>query len=671
MSYNNLTYLKGVGEKRAQLFEKLGVFDINALFYYYPRSYTDLSNPVSPADAPYNTPCAVIAEVVSPPVEHRIRKGMTLYKFVASNDGTALYVTLFNQKFLAEKIKTGHTYIFYGNVGGNLYNKEMTSPEIFTADKTYIRPTYPACEGLSSNVIEATVKLALNSGYMPDDPIPANICEKYNLMPLRDALKNIHFPKNNDALNSARRRLMFQELLLLQCGICYMNQKDSSATAVPIKDYSAEFEALLPYTLTGAQKRSIDEALKDMASGKPMNRLLQGDVGSGKTAVAAALCFCTVKSGYQAALMAPTEILAEQHYNSLKKTLEKTGINVGLITGSTKGKDKLYESLRRGEIDLIIGTHALIQGDVEFDNLQLVITDEQHRFGVEQRKKLIQKSHSPNTLVMSATPIPRTLALMIYGDLDISILDELPPGRQPIQTRWVKSEIKPQVFDFLKKLLEKGKQGYIVCPLVEENESDLTPATEYCEQLRNGYLKGYNVGLLHGRMKAKEKEAVMQAFASGECDVLVSTTVIEVGVDVPNATMMIVENAERFGLSQLHQLRGRVGRGSAKSYCVLISDAQSEISTGRLNIMCETADGFKIAEYDLKARGPGDFFGRRQHGLPALKLADFISDYKAVAFAQQIAKQICDDDPSLSKAENAKLEKEVVRLFESTNSVFN
>ena len=671
MSYNNLTYLKGVGEKRARLFEKLGVSNINALFYYYPRSYTDLSHPISPAEAPYNTPSAVIAEVVSPPVEHRIRKGMTLYKFVASNDGTALYVTLFNQKFVAEKIRTGQTYIFYGNVSGNLYNKEMASPEIFTADKTYIRPTYPACEGLSSSAIETTVKSAITTGYFPDDPIPQHICEKYNLMSLRDALTNIHFPKNSELLNAARRRLMFQELLLLQCGICYMNQKDSSAKALPISNYTTEFEGLLSYTLTDAQKRSINEAMEDMASGKPMNRLLQGDVGSGKTAVAAALCYSTVKSGFQAALMAPTEILAEQHYKSFEKMFSNTGINIALITGSTKGKDKLYEALKKGEIDLVIGTHALIQGGVEFDNLQLVITDEQHRFGVEQRKKLMQKSHCPNTLVMSATPIPRTLALMIYGDLDISILDELPPGRQPVQTRWVKNEIKPQVFDFLKKLLQQGKQAYIVCPLVVEHDSDLTPATEYCEQLKNGYLKGFNVGLLHGKMKSQEKESIMQAFSRGECDVLVSTTVIEVGVDVPNATMMIIENAERFGLSQLHQLRGRVGRGSAKSYCVLISDAQNEVSTGRLNIMCETTDGFKIAEYDLKSRGPGDFFGRRQHGLPALKLADFISDYKAVAFAQQIAKQICDDDASLTKTENAQLKKEVIRLFESENSVFN
>ncbi len=671
MSYNNLTYLKGVGEKRARLFEKLGVSNINALFYYYPRSYTDLSHPISPAEALYNTPSAIIAEVVSPPVEHRIRKGMTLYKFVASKDGTALYVTLFNQKFVAEKIRTGQTYIFYGNVSGNLYNKEMASPEIFTADKTYIRPTYPACEGLSSSAIESTVKNAIMSGYFPEDPIPQHICEKYNLMSLRDALTNIHFPKNSELLNASRRRLMFQELLLLQCGICYMNQKDSSARSLPINDYTTEFEGLLSYTLTNAQKRSINEAMADMASGKPMNRLLQGDVGSGKTAVAAALCYNTVKSGFQAALMAPTEILAEQHYKSFVKMFSDTGINIALITGSTKGKDKLYEALKNGETDLVIGTHALIQGGVEFDNLQLVITDEQHRFGVEQRKKLIQKSHSPNTLVMSATPIPRTLALMIYGDLDISILDELPPGRQPIQTRWVKNEMKPQVFDFLKKLLLQGKQAYIVCPLVEENDSDLTPATEYCEQLKNGCLKGFNVGLLHGKMKSQEKESVMQAFSRGECDVLVSTTVIEVGVDVPNATMMIIENAERFGLSQLHQLRGRVGRGSAKSYCVLISDAQNETSTGRLNIMCETTNGFKIAEYDLKSRGPGDFFGRRQHGLPALKLADFISDYKAVAFAQQIAKQICDDDPNLAKTENAQLKKEVIRLFETENSVFN
>ncbi len=671
MSYNNLTYLKGVGEKRAQLFEKLGVFDINALFYYYPRSYTDLSAPVSPADAPLNAPCAVIAEVVTPAVEHRIRKGMTLYKFTASNDGTALFVTLFNQKFVAEKIKVGQTYIFYGNVSGNLYNKEMSSPEIFTADMTYIRPTYPACEGLPSSAIEKVVKNALSCGYFPDDPIPQDICKQYNLMPLKEAIKNIHFPQSQEQLNGARRRLMFQELLLLQCGICYMNQRNTNAVASPVKDYSEEFEKLLPFPLTEAQKRSIHEAIKDMRSGRPMNRLLQGDVGSGKTAVAASLCYSTVKSGFQAALMSPTEILAEQHYQSFKKMFDSTGIRVAVITGATKGKDKLYAAIKDGQYDIVIGTHALIQDVVEFDRLHLVITDEQHRFGVEQRKKLIQKSTSPNTLVMSATPIPRTLALMIYGDLDISVLDELPPGRQPIQTRWVKSEKKPIVFDFLKKLLDKGKQAYIVCPLVEENDSDLTPATEYCKQLRDGFLKGYNVGLLHGKMKSAEKEKIMQSFSKGECNVLVSTTVIEVGVDVPNATMMIVENAERFGLSQLHQLRGRVGRGQSKSYCVLISDAQAEVSTGRLNIMCETTDGFKIAEYDLKSRGPGDFFGRRQHGLPNIKLADFINDYKAVAFAQQIAKQICEDDPTLAHPGHVNLKKEVLRLFESTNSVFN
>ena len=666
-----LTAIKGVGEKRAQLFNKLGVCDVSALLYYYPRSYLDLSMPYSPAEAPYNEPCAVKAEVITPPVEHRIRKGMTLYKFTAAGDGVALKITLFNQKYAAAKIHTGNTYIFYGTVGGGLYNREMASPEIIESETAYIRPIYHACEGLSSSVIEATVKNAIDRAACIEDPIPDYIVDKYRLMPLSTALKEIHFPSSMESLATARRRLMFQELLLLQCGICSLDSREKAMRKSDIIDYSEEFEALLPFSLTNAQRKSIAEAIADMMSDTPMNRLLQGDVGSGKTAVAASLCYSAVRSGYQAALMTPTEILAEQHYKSLCELFGNTDIRIGLLTGSTPKKSEFAKRIADGQLDLVIGTHALIEDKISFKNLKLVITDEQHRFGVNQRSRLIAKGDSPDILVMSATPIPRTLALMIYGDLDISVLDELPPGRIAINTRHVKSQKKPKVYDFIKSQIDSGRQAYIVCPLVESNESELASATEYCENLSKTSFSKYRLGLLHGKMPSSEKERVMREFSSGEYDILVSTTVIEVGVDVPNASVIMIENAERFGLSQLHQLRGRVGRGKHKSYCILVSDTNNEISLGRINQMCETNDGFKIAEYDLKSRGPGDFFGQRQHGLPPLKLADFITDYKAVAFSQEVAKNICDADPSLDKPEHKALKGAIIKLFESVGGILN
>lgn len=671
MSSLKLTDIKGVGEKRARLFNKLGVNDVDALLYYYPRDYLDLSSPCSPADAPFGEPCAVKAEVITPPVEHRIRKGMTVYKFTTAGDGTALRITLFNQKYAAAKIHTGQTYIFYGVVGGNMFNREMSSPEIITADSACIRPIYHACEGLPSSVIESAIKNALDLADGTEDPIPDYLISKYHLLPLKSALKNIHFPSSMELLSTARRRLMFQELLLLQCGIFCMKSENKRTQKSDITDYSADFEKLIPYSLTGAQKKSIAESVSDMMSDTPMNRLLQGDVGSGKTAVAASLCYTAVRSGYQAAFMAPTEILAEQHYNSLCKLFANTDIQIGLLTGSTPKKASVIKQIENGELDLVIGTHALIEDRITFNKLKLIITDEQHRFGVEQRSRLIAKGDCPNILVMSATPIPRTLALMIYGDLDISVLDELPPGRLPVITRHVKSEAKPKVYDFIKSQIDTGRQAYIVCPLVESNESVLTPATEYCDHLSKTIFGNYRLGLLHGKMSSAQKETVMREFSKGSIDILVSTTVIEVGVDVPNASVILIENAERFGLSQLHQLRGRVGRGKHKSYCIMVSDVQNEISLGRINEMCSTNDGFKIAEYDLKSRGPGDFFGHRQHGLPPLKLTDFMTDFKAVAFSQEVAKQICTDDPQLEREEHQSLKRAVIKMFDAAGGVLN
>lgn len=671
MSAHKLTDIKGVGEKRAKLFKKLGVLDADALLYYYPRRYIDLSSPCSPADAPYDEPCAVKATVIHPPVEHRIRKGMTLYKFTASGDGTALEITLFNQKYAAQKIRTNQEYIFYGTVGGNLFNRKMTSPDIIQSDSAYIRPVYHCCDGLSSSVIESTMRSALDFSDDIEDPIPQYIREKYRLPGISASLKAIHFPQNPEQLKSARRRLMFQELLMLQCGMLFVNSNRSVYSAAGIDDHSSEFEHLLPFNLTNAQKRSISDSISDMQSGKPMNRLLQGDVGSGKTAVAASLIMSVVMSGHQAALMAPTEILAEQHYKSLSKMFRNTDMKIVLLTGSTKDKKERCELIASGKADLAIGTHALIENNVRFSDLQLVITDEQHRFGVAQRASLIAKGTSPHVLVMSATPIPRTLALMIYGDLDVSVLDELPPGRKPIITRWVKSSARPKVYDFIKAQLDAGRQAYVICPLVENNESDLIPATDYYNQLSQNEFSDYKIALLHGKMKSSEKDCVMRDFSEGKYHMIISTTVIEVGIDVPNSTVILIENADRFGLSQLHQLRGRVGRGQHRSYCIMISDTQNEVSAGRLNEMCATNDGFKIAEYDLKSRGPGDFFGRRQHGLPSLKLADLLTDCKALNFAQEIAREIHANDPNLSKPEHQTLKNSIDVMFDQTKGELN
>lgn len=674
LTNRSITTLKGIGEKRAQLFSKLGVADVDALLYFFPRDYLDLSAPCSPLDAPFGEVCAVRATVATPVKEARIRKGMTLYRFNAVEDGITLKITLFNNPYLAQKIKENQEYIFYGTVTGGLLIREMSSPDILPVNKAYIRPIYPATSGLPSYQIENTVRQALAFADEIDDPIPYYIRKRYNLMPLATALKNIHFPESLAMLKTARRRLMFQEMLMLQCGLQVIGSRNQNTGAVVIdKDLSDEFLGRLPFSMTDAQLRAVKEAVSDMKSGRQMNRLLQGDVGSGKTAVAASLCYTVCKNGHQAALMAPTEILAEQHMESLCALFEGTGINIALLTGSTtqKKRREILFALAAGEIDLLVGTHAILEESVSFADLALVITDEQHRFGVKQRAALARKSQAPHILVMSATPIPRTLALIVYGDLAISVLDELPKGRQPIDTRLITTEKRALAFDFIKKQLEKGRQAYIVCPLIEGNDSDLVPVLEYYEKLQKDIFCNNKLGLLHGRMKSKEKENVMRGFSSGEFQLLVSTTVVEVGVDVPNATVMMIENADRFGLSQLHQLRGRVGRGSYRSYCILVSDAQNDTSLERLKVLCSTNDGFEIAEADLKSRGPGDFFGNRQHGLPTLRLTDMIQDREALIFTQQVAREILDSDPELSQAENQPLQKAMKKMFEEIKGGLN
>ena len=543
----------------------------------------------------------------------------------------------------------------------------MSSPQILPAkDNAGIHPIYRATEKLSSAAIEKLMKAALEQHGEFAETLPRDIRQKYGLIELTAAMRNIHFPESFDLLAAARKRLIFEELLILQLGLLKLKSKKRRESHISIShDYTADFLKLLPFKPTGAQLRAVKDCVADMQGKYPMNRLLQGDVGSGKTAVAAGVIYVAVKNGYQCAFMAPTEILANQHFETLSKMLEPAGITVRLITGSTSAAEKrrIKAELAAGEVQLAIGTHALIQKDVDFKNLGLVITDEQHRFGVNQRASLAEKGGEVHSLVMSATPIPRTLALMIYGDLDISILDELPPGRQKIRTDVVDSRYHKRLYEFVKKQIAAGQQAYIVCPLVEAGESDLLPAEEYAEQLANGAFKGINLGVLHGKMNSKSKERVMAGFVSGHIKILVATTVVEVGVDVPNASVMIIENAERFGLSQLHQLRGRVGRGKAQSYCVLVSDSKSETARERLQIMKKYSDGFKIADEDLKQRGPGDFFGNRQHGLPELKIADMLSNTEMLALCRECADNILAEDFRLDLPKYAPLADKITQMF--------
>lgn len=671
----DIKYLKGVGERRAAMLSRLGVSDANALVRLYPRVYEDWSRIKSINEAQIGEICCIKGIVGSPVRKNLIRKGLTLYKTEITDGSGIMGITIFNSRFAAEKLTEGDEFLFFGRVGGNLYRKEMNSPEIEPADGAdRIRPIYPQTHGLNSKMIEKLVRTALTE--CRDelvDPIPLWLREKYCLMNLPDSLWNIHFPKSPDYLEEARRRLIFEELLILQLGLEKMrSQTQNNAGAIIERDFSEEYFSHLPFSPTGAQRRAVKEAMRDMMSGRQMNRLLQGDVGSGKTAVAAALVYSAAKNSMQSALMAPTEVLAEQHYKTFLKLFEDCSINVELLTGSDTAaqKRRKKEALKAGEIDLLIGTHAIIQSDVEFKSLALVITDEQHRFGVEQRNALGEKGENPHLYVMSATPIPRTLALIIYGELDISILDELPPGRQKIETYAVTSELRQRAYNYVKKHLDAGRQGYIICPLVDEGESDteLASAVKYADELQRGDFRGYTVGLMHGKMKSVDKKKVMESFSKGETQLLVSTTVIEVGVDVPNAVIMVIENAERFGLSQLHQLRGRIGRGQYKSTCILITDAQNDTAQRRMKVMETTADGFKIADEDLKLRGPGEFFGSRQHGLPEMKIADMLKDRGTLEETQRAAKEIMARDPELSSPESTALKNEIQRLFDAVGS---
>ncbi len=676
----DVRYIKGIGEAKAKALGKLGIFTLGDLIGWFPRRYEDRreTRPISSL-IPGETAC-VAAMIASEPKVSHIRKGMDLVKVRAVDDTGALDVTFFNQSWLKNQLRVGETYIFYGRAEGSLLRKTMAGPVVEPEGRREftgrIVPVYPLTAGVSQLLLSRAIRQGLDecADILPDC-LPDSVRQTHGLCRVNYAYENIHFPESPEALDIARRRLAFEELFFFAIGLKLLRFRRETVSVEPFRPVDmAPFYDALPFILTGAQRRCVDEAIADMTAGKPMNRLCQGDVGSGKTMVAAACVYFCVKNGRQAALMAPTELLAEQHYRGLAPLLEQLGLRCALLTGSTPAKTKrsVTAQLASGELDFAIGTHALISGGVAYANLGLVVTDEQHRFGVAQRTALAEKGEHPHTLVMSATPIPRTLALILYGDLDVSVIDQLPPGRKSIETYAVTSAYYPRLYAFIRKQVEAGRQVYIVCPMVSENDDlpdERKAVTEYAQKLQSEIFPDLRVAYVHGKMKSREKDTVMSAFAAGETNILVSTTVIEVGVDVPNASLMVVENAERFGLSQLHQLRGRVGRGQHQSYCVLVSDNKNDETRQRLRAMTKTDDGFKIAEEDLRLRGPGDFFGLRQHGLPGLRVADIGCDTRLLTEAQTAAEELLAHDPSLARHPDTA--ERVQKLFRQSENSLN
>ena len=680
---DRLDTLPGIGPARARGLEKLGLVTVEDLLRCYPRSYEDRRKFSTVAAAPVDIPVCLELLVAEPPRLSRIRKGLELVKARLVDDTGSLTATFFNQTYMKDALRPGETYIVYGKVEGPPGRRQMTNPVCERSDRVRftgcILPVYALTHGISNNLLAGLARRCVDecAGQL-EEVLPGPLRREHALAAAEFACRNIHFPRDEEALELARRRLIFEELFYLTCGMALLRTRRDEAAGVPFAIPPVEeFLALLPFPLTGAQRRVMDEIAADVSAGPPMNRLVQGDVGSGKTMVAAYGAWLAAKNGRQCALMAPTELLAEQHFRSLAPLLEQAGLRVGLLTGAVKGRARkeLLAALAAGELDLLIGTHALLSEGVDYADLGLVITDEQHRFGVAQRAALSAKARRPpHVLVLSATPIPRTLSLVIYGDLDVSVIDELPPGRTPVQTFVVGEDKRQRMYGFVRKLVGEGRQAYIVCPAVEEGEDEgagLKAATSYARSLQTEVFPDLRVGLVHGKMKPREKDAVMTAFAGGELDVLVSTTVIEVGVDVPNAALMVVENADRFGLSQLHQLRGRVGRGKHQSYCVLVTSTRNPDSRARLKVLTKTTDGFQIAEEDLKLRGPGDFFGQRQHGLPQLRIADLAGDMRVLKEAQLAAQELLERDPGLKRPEHAPLLKQIHRLFEQHGDMFN
>ena len=669
-------YLKGVGPKTAERFEKLGIVTLADLLCHYPRRYLDFSKPYTIATAPLDTECVVRAEVFAKPGGRVLPGGRRMERITAGDDVSSLEITWFNNPYAAQKLELGREYYFQGIVTGGMLRRQMVNPQVRTDAQVESIPfeaVYPQTEGLSSGVIAKCVRQLLPHAELLPDPLPREMLQKYRLLSKAEAVRAIHCPASEEEAFAARRRLIYEELLILQLGIGRMKNRGAARTGAPMQKMDPEpFWALLPFSPTGAQRRAVEEILTDMAGETSMNRLLQGDVGSGKTLVAAAAIWACIRSGYQAALLAPTEILASQHAENLNRLLSPFGMRVALLTGGMKAAARraTLAAIRDDEADLIVGTHAILSEGVEFARLGLAVVDEQHRFGVRQRGMLAEKAENPHLLVMSATPIPRTLGLLIYGDLDISILDELPPGRKPVKTRCITGKKRGALYGFLDREIDAGRQVYLVCPAIEETpDGGLNAVKSYYEDIAKALLPERRVGLMHGKLKPREKAAVMEDFKAGRLDALVSTTVIEVGVDVPNATVMVIENAERYGLSALHQLRGRVGRGAAESWCFLVSDNTSENVQKRLKFLCSTADGFAVAQYDLETRGPGDFFGSRQHGLPTLQIADLMNDTRTLHAAQSEAVALLAEDPLLEHPDHTLLAAQVQQMFEKAGAM--
>ena len=681
---NNLNkeiqFVKGIGPKRAEKLHKLNIFTLKDLIYYFPRQYEDRSV-IKKISQLENEDKVSIKGIITKIDTYSPRKGMKITRIDLRDDTGYIKMSFFNQEYITKIFKSGDSVLVFGKVKFENNFKEFVPIEIehYTnkpSSTCKIEPVYPLTYGLTNKELQGMIKSVLTKEeFRIKEYLPKYILEKYKLCGIDYAVRNIHFPSNKDALKVALYRLVFEEFLILQLGLFYFKSGVNEASGIEFEEKEKLNDIIksLPFNLTKAQNRALDEITKDMQSPKVMNRLVQGDVGSGKTVVALLALASAVLNGYQGALMAPTEILASQHYDSFKEILEVFNIKSELLVGSLtkKQKEKVLQKVKNQEIDILIGTHALIEDKVEFKNLGLVITDEQHRFGVRQRGRLSNKGNSPDILVMTATPIPRTLALILYGDLDISIIDELPPGRQPIETIAIEQKRREEAYENLvRDEVEKGRQVYIVCPLVDESEKiEATAAVELVEELKREFFSDLKVGLLHGKMRPAEKGAIMDDFKNKKLDILVSTTVIEVGVNVPNATLMIIENAERFGLAQLHQLRGRVGRGKHKSYCILIYNSKTEVCKERMAIMEETTDGFKISQKDLEIRGPGEFFGTRQHGLPELKVANIFKHIKILKQAQLEARYIIGQDTKLQFVENKKLKEEILYKFSEREEI--
>ena len=661
-----ITYLKGVGPRRAELYAKLGITTAEQLLRLYPRDYIDFTRPVKIRDLQPGESGVFRAAVDRKNAPFSQYAKMAVYKALLTDGESEITAVFFNTKFTFDKLELYKEYLFYGKISGDLMNLQVNTPLFLPVDKTGLFAKYPLTAGLSRDIVSKNIATALEI-IKVEERLPESVIKKYSLLSADEAIHKIHFPKSREEYQSARKRLVFEELLSLKLGLARLKTRGRSLSGAVMSEVSlGEFYSSLPFEPTNAQIRAISDCISDMKRLYPMNRLVQGDVGSGKTLVAAAAAFFAQRNGFQTMVMAPTEVLAAQHCETFRGFLEPLGIRVGLLSGALSAgeKKRVREAAANGDIDVLIGTQALIQRSSTMKRLGLAIVDEQHRFGVYQRSELAEKGANPHILAMSATPIPRTLALIIYGDLDVSVINEMPLGRLPVRTYAVDTTFRKRVYAFIRKHISAGKQAFIVCPLVEESEqSEKQSAISYFNKLCAGEFLGIPTGLLFGKMKQAEKEAVMRDFHENKLKLLVSTTVIEVGIDVPNAVVMLIENAEEFGLSQLHQLRGRVGRGSEQSFCILMSDSKTDYAKARFKAMCDTTDGYKIADTDLALRGPGNFFGKEQHGLPPMKVADLADDAEVLTEVEKLAEDILARDPMLASAENAGLRKNVEDLF--------